>query len=67
MLQQISPILAHRLRMREVQPKLKMRGQQKNNAQLNDCASKDNNWTVKVSPTVAAAETAASVAFDTCI
>lgn len=36
----------------------------KNKAQLNDCASKDNNWTVKVSPTVADAETAASVAFD---
>lgn len=35
----------------------------KNKTQLNDCASADN-WAIKVSPTAAGDEAAASVAFD---
>jgi len=36
----------------------------KNNVQLNDCESKDNNWTVNVTPNNAAASEAADVAFE---
>ena len=36
----------------------------KNNVQLNDCESKDNNWTVKVTPNNATGSAAADVAFE---
>lgn len=35
----------------------------KNNTQLNDCASGDN-WTIKVTPTAAATDAAASITFE---